>query len=111
MQTVVLLILSNAFMVWAWYGHLKTMQDTPLPLVILASWGLAFFEYALQVPANRIGIRTFDLVQLKVIQEVIHLMVFGAFAVYFMNQRLSTNHAMAAVCLVAAVYFAFRPAA
>lgn len=111
MQTVVLLILSNAFMVYAWYGHLETMRDTPLPLVILASWGLAFFEYALQVPANRIGYRTYDLVQLKVLQEVIHLSVFGVFAVSVMHQRLSANHAMAALCLVAAVYFAFRPAA
>ncbi len=110
MQTVALLILSNAFMVAAWYGHLDRFKDSPLWLVVLASWGIAFFEYALQVPANRIGYQSFDLVQLKVIQEVIHLSVFAGFAILFMKQHLTSNHLLSALCLVGAVYFAFREA-
>lgn len=108
MRTVLLLVLSNAFMVYAWYGHLRTLSDKPLWTVILVSWGIAFFEYVFQVPANRLGYGTFDLVQLKVIQEVIHLTVFAIFAAGFMGVRLTTNHAAAALCLALAVWFAFR---
>ena len=111
MRTVVLLVLSNAFMVYAWYGHLKHMSDKPLPMVILISWGIAFFEYCFQVPANRIGAASFDLVQLKVIQEVVHLIVFAIFAATVMRTRLTTNHAAAALCLALAVWFAFRDSA
>lgn len=108
MRTVALLVLSNAFMVYAWYGHLRTMNDKPLVTVILASWAIAFFEYCFQVPANRLGSQSFDLVQLKVIQEVVHLVVFAVFAATYMRQRLTTNHLAAAVCLGLAVWFAFR---
>ena len=111
MRTVVLLVLSYAFMVYAWYGHLKPMSDKPLPMVILISWGIAFFEYCFQVPANRIGAASFDLVQLKVIQEVVHLIVFAIFAATVMRTRLTTNHAAAALCLALAVWFAFRDSA
>jgi len=110
MRTVVLLVCSNAFMVYAWYGHLRTMSDRPLWFVILASWAIAFFEYCFQVPANRAGIATFDLVQLKVIQEVIHLGVFAVFAATYMRERLTANHLASAVCLALAVWFAFRSA-
>jgi uncharacterized protein len=108
MRTVILLVLSNVFMTFAWYGHLKSHRESPLWLAILASWGIAFFEYCLMVPANRIGYGRFNLPQLKVIQEVITLLVFGAFAVVWMRERLHLNHVWAALCLVGAVYFTFR---
>jgi uncharacterized protein (DUF486 family) len=105
---IVLLFLSNVFMTFAWYGHLKTMKDTPLVWVILASWGIAFFEYVLMVPANRIGSESFSLPQLKLIQEVITLVVFAGFAVLYMKQNLKLDHLWAALCLLGAVYFVFR---
>ena len=107
MRTVLLLILSNTFMTFAWYGHLKH-RDWPLWLAIVSSWGIAFFEYCLAVPANRWGYGRFTLPQLKVIQEVVTLGVFAVFAVVFMRQKLHLNHLWAGLCLVGAVFFVFR---
>jgi hypothetical protein len=92
----------------AWYGHLKQHRDSPLWLAILASWGIAFFEYCLMVPANRIGFGRFTLPQLKVIQEVVTLLVFAVFTVTWMRERLHLNHLWAGLCLVGAVFFIFR---
>jgi len=107
MRTVLLLILSNTFMTFAWYGHLRH-RDWPLWLAIVSSWGIAFFEYCLAVPANRWGYGRFSLPQLKVIQEVVTLSVFAVFAVVFMRQKLHLNHLWAGLCLVGAVFFTFR---
>ncbi len=103
-----LLVLSNIFMTIAWYGHLKNHKSSALWLVILVSWGIAFFEYCLQVPANRIGSETFTLPQLKIIQEVITMVVFAGFSVWFMDQPLKTDYIWASLCMVGAVYFIFR---
>ncbi len=105
---VVLLLLSNVFMTFAWYGHLKHLKASPLWIAILVSWGIAFFEYCLMVPANRTGFGHYTLPQLKVLQEVITLIVFAAFAVWWMKERLHLNHLYAALCLVGAVFFTFR---
>jgi uncharacterized protein (DUF486 family) len=106
--TVLLLICSNVFMTFAWYAHLRDVRARPLIVAILASWGIAFFEYVLQVPANRIGYRLFSLAQLKVLQEVVTLAVFVPFAVLYMQQPLKLDFLWAGLCLVGAVYFAFR---
>ena len=108
LRTVLLLVASNVFMTFAWYGHLRTLGHRPLIVAILASWGIAFFEYLLQVPANRIGATQFSLAQLKVMQEVITLVVFVPFAALYMKQSLRLDHLWAALCLVGAVYFVFR---
>lgn len=118
LQTVLLLCLSNIFMTLAWYGHLRLQQSGvsshwPIIAVIAFSWGIAFFEYCCQVPANRIGFDgnggPFSLVQLKVIQEVVSLLVFAIVAgLLFQGQSLHWNHLAAAVCLVLAVYFVFK---
>ncbi|SEL96525.1 hypothetical protein SAMN04489760_101200 [Syntrophus gentianae] len=108
LETISLLFLSNLFMTFAWYGHLKYMNGKPLILVIALSWGIAFFEYILQVPANRIGFRYYDLGQLKVIQEVITMTVFAGFAFFIMKQPLKLDYLWAAMCLIGAVYFMFR---
>jgi uncharacterized protein (DUF486 family) len=105
---ILLLVGSNIFMTFAWYGHLRMEKDSPLWLAILVSWGIAFFEYCLMVPANRMGFGRYSLPQLKVIQEVVTLSVFAVFAVYFMKVRLTSNHLWAACCLVGAVFFMFR---
>jgi uncharacterized protein len=102
------LVISNVFMTYAWYGHLKTMKDSPMWIVILASWGIAFFEYCFQVPANRLGIQHFSLTQLKIIQEVITIIVFIAFSTFYMNQAFKWDYLWAGLCMVAAVYFVFR---
>jgi uncharacterized protein len=107
-QTIVLLVLSNVFMTFAWYAHLRDLRARPLIVAVLASWGIAFFEYMLQVPANRIGFTTLDLGQLKVIQEVITLAVFVPFAVFYMRQPLRLDFLWAGLCLLGAVYFTFR---
>jgi uncharacterized protein len=107
LKTIVLLFLSNTFMTFAWYGHLKH-TDWPLWQAVLISWGIAFFEYLLQVPANRLGFGEFSLTQLKVIQEVITLVVFAGFAVFYMNQPWRSNYLVSFAFLVGAVYFAFR---
>ncbi len=107
-KTVVLLALSNVFMTFAWYAHLKDLKDKTWFVAALISWGIAFFEYMLQVPANRIGSTAFTLPQLKIMQEVITLTVFLPFAVFFMKEKISWNYAGAAVCLAGAVFFIFR---
>jgi len=104
----VLLTASNLFMTFAWYGHLRNMQDRPWWIAALVSWGIALFEYLLQVPANRIGFTVLSLGQLKIMQEVITLVVFVPFAVVYMNQPLKLDFLWAALCMVGAVYFIFR---
>ena len=106
--TVVLLVLSNIFMTFAWYAHLKNMAAKPWFVAALASWGIALFEYLVQVPANRIGYTTLSLGQLKVMQEVITLAVFVPFAILYMKQPLKLDFLWAGLCLVAAAYFMFR---
>lgn len=106
---IVLLTISNIFMTAAWYGHLKNLNTKPLWIVILISWGIAFFEYCLQVPGNRIGAEYYTLPQLKIIQEVLTLIVFAFFAVGYMNVKLSLNFLWASFCMLGAVYFIFRP--
>ena len=108
LQTVLLLVASNVFMTFAWYGHLKNLADKPWYIAALVSWGIALFEYLLQVPANRIGYTRLDLGQLKILQEVIALTVFVPFAVFYMDQPLRLNYLWAALCVSAAVYFVFR---
>ncbi|MFO1091039.1 MAG: DMT family protein [Hyphomicrobiales bacterium] len=111
MQTILLLTASNVFMTFAWYGHLKTLNDKPLWIAILVSWGIAFFEYVLQVPANRIGYTIFTLGQLKIIQEIITICVFAVFAWGYMGKPLTWNYAWAGLCMVGAAFFIFRDAA
>ena len=106
--TALLLICSNVFMTFAWYAHLKNMNAKPWFMAVLASWGIAFFEYLLQVPANRIGYTRMDLSQLKILQEAITLTVFVPFAVIYMKQPLRLDYLWAGLCIVAAVYFIFR---
>jgi len=103
-----LLLLSNVFMTFAWYSHLKNLSTRPWYVAALVSWGIALFEYLLQVPANRIGYRTLSLPQLKILQEVITLAVFAPFAVFYMKQPLKWDYVWAAACMVGAVYFMFR---
>ncbi|MFN3985166.1 MAG: DMT family protein [Rhodocyclaceae bacterium] len=107
-QTAFLLTLSNVFMTFAWYGHLKTMQSKAWFVAALLSWGIALFEYLLQVPANRIGATELTLPQLKIMQEVITLTVFVPFTLYYMNQPLKLDYLWAALCMLGAVYFIFR---
>ena len=107
-RTVILLALSNVFMTFAWYAHLRNLADRPWYIAAFLSWGIALFEYLLQVPANRIGYTALSLPQLKVLQEVITLAVFAPFAVLYMRQSLRLDHLWAALCLLGAVYFAFR---
>lgn len=106
--TVLLLICSNAFMTFAWYAHLKNCSDRRWFWAALLSWGIAFFEYMLQVPANRIGYTTLTLPQLKILQEVITLGVFVPFSVFYMRQPIKLDFLWAGLCLVGAVYFMFR---
>ncbi|UXR63349.1 DMT family protein [Bdellovibrio bacteriovorus] len=103
-----LLLISNVFMTFAWYGHLKTLKSSALWLVILISWGVAFFEYVFQVPANRLGSNYYSLPQLKIIQEVITMVVFAGFSVLYMKQSLKLDYLWAGLCLIGAVYFIFR---
>jgi uncharacterized protein (DUF486 family) len=107
MRAIVLLFAANVFMTFAWYGHLK-FKTSPLWIVILASWGIAFFEYCLQVPANRIGARSFAVVELKVIQEAITLVVFAFFSVFYLKDALRWNHGVSFLLLLGAVFFAFK---
>lgn len=106
--TVGLLVLSNLFMTIAWYAHLKDFSSRPWYIAAIISWGVAFFEYLLQVPANRIGYGRLSLAQLKIIQEVITLAVFVPFAVFYMRQPLNLNFLWAGLCLIGAVFFMFR---
>lgn len=107
-RTVGLLVLSNVFMTFAWYAHLRNLNHRPWYVAALLSWGVALFEYLLQVPANRIGFTALTLPQLKILQEVITLCVFIPFAIFYMRQPLSLNFLWAGLCMVAAVYFVFR---
>ena len=108
LQTTGLLILSNVFMTMAWYGHLKNLASKPWWIAALVSWGIALFEYLLQVPANRIGYTQYSLAQLKILQEVLTLLVFLPFAMFYMNQPFKLDYVWAGLCLVGAVYFIFR---
>lgn len=108
MQTAALLTASNMFMTFAWYGHLKNMQHRAWYIAALVSWGIALFEYLLQVPANRIGASAMNLAQLKIMQEVITLVVFVPFVLIYMKQPLKLDYLWAALCMMGAVYFVFR---
>jgi uncharacterized protein (DUF486 family) len=108
LRTVLLLACSNVFMTFAWYAHLRNLSERPWWIAALVSWGIALFEYLLQVPANRIGYTALSLGQLKVLQEVITLSVFVPFAVLYMRQPLRLDYLWAALCLMGAVYFIFR---
>ena len=108
MAFIGLLILSNVFMTFAWYAHLRNLSDKAWWLAALASWGIAFFEYMLQVPGNRIGFEHFTLGQLKIVQEVITLGVFIPFAIFYMGEPFKTDYVWAGLCLMGAVYFIFR---
>jgi uncharacterized protein len=111
-QTIGLLIASNVFMTIAWYGHLKNFATAPWYVAALVSWGIALFEYLLQVPANRIGFQqaSFSVAQLKILQEVITLTIFVPFAVFYLNEPIKLDYLWAGLCMVAAVYFIFRSA-
>jgi len=106
--TALMLAVSNLFMTFAWYGHLKNLSASPWYIAALISWGIALFEYLIQVPANRIGYTVLNLGQLKILQEVITLSVFVPFAVMYMNQPLKLDYLWAGLCLMGAVYFIFR---
>lgn len=108
LRTIVLLAISNIFMTFAWYAHLRDLKDKPWWIAAFLSWGIALFEYLVQVPANRIGHTTFSLGQLKILQEVITLTIFVPFAVLYMKEKLTWNFAAAGVCLAGAVFFIFR---
>ncbi len=109
-QLLILLTCSNIFMTFAWYAHLKNLHNKPLWIAILVSWSIALLEYLFQVPANRIGFFNdhFSLAQLKIIQEIITLLVFAPFAIFYMNQNISWNYLWASLCMVGAVYFIFH---
>lgn len=106
--TILLLCCSNLFMTFAWYGHLKNLSGRPWIVAALASWGIAFFEYMLQVPANRIGYKVMTLGQLKILQEVITLSIFFPFSVMYMKEKMSLDYLWAGICLCGAVFFIFR---
>ncbi|MGI1943543.1 DMT family protein [Shewanella glacialipiscicola] len=108
MTTIGLLCLSNIFMTFAWYGHLKTLGSKPWIIAALVSWGIALFEYLLQVPANRIGYTVMNLGQLKILQEVITLSLFVPFAYFYMKEPLKLDYLWAGLCILGAVYFIFR---
>ncbi len=108
LRVVLLLTCSNVFMTFAWYGHLRTLRDKPWLVAVLVSWGIAFFEYLLMVPANRIGYGHLSLPQLKITQEVITLAVFVPFAVLYMKSQMRLDFLWAGLCMLGAVYFVFR---
>ena len=107
-KTALLLVCSNLFMTFAWYGHLKNLASKPWWIAALISWGIALFEYLIQVPANRIGFQTMSLAQLKILQEVITLSVFVPFSILYMKEGFKLDFIWAGLCLVGAVYFMFR---
>ena len=107
-QTVVLLTMSNVFMTFAWYAHLKELNHKPWIIAALVSWGIAFFEYMIQVPANRIGFTVLSIAQLKILQEVLTLTVFVPFALFYLKEPLKLDYLWAGLCMVGAVYFMFR---
>ena len=107
-STVLLLSLSNVFMTFAWYAHLKELSHKPWMIAALVSWGIAFFEYLLQVPGNRIGYTVLTVAQLKILQEVITLSVFVPFALFYLKEPIKLDYLWAALCILGAVYFIFR---
>lgn len=107
-QAIVLLSLSNVFMTFAWYAHLKELNHKPWIIAALISWGIAFFEYMLQIPANRIGYTVLSVAQLKILQEIITLSIFVPFALLYLKEPLKLDYLWAALCMVGAVYFMFR---
>ncbi|HEX3018807.1 MAG TPA: DMT family protein [Chitinispirillaceae bacterium] len=107
METIILLVISNVFMTFAWYGHLK-FKNTPLWIVILISWLIAFVEYCFQVPANRIGHQQFSAAQLKLIQEVITLVVFSLFSIFYLHEQFRWNYAIGFCLIIVAVFFFFK---
>ena len=108
LATTVLLTFSNVFMTFAWYAHLRNLSTRPWYIAVVVSWGIAFFEYMLQVPANRIGYTVLDLSRLKILQEVLSLAVFVPFLMLYMKQPLKLDYIWAAMCVLGAVYFVFR---
>jgi uncharacterized protein len=106
--SVLLLCCSNVFMTFAWYAHLRNLGDRPWLIAALASWGIALFEYLLQVPANRIGYQVMNLGQLKILQEIVTLTVFVPFALFYMREKLTLNYLWAGICLAGAAFFLFR---
>ena len=108
LTTILLLIASNCFMTFAWYGHLRNLRNKPIIIAVLVSWGIAFFEYMLQVPANRIGATGYTVAQLKILQECISLSVFVPFALIYLKERWNWNFLWAGLCIVGAVFFIFR---
>ena len=108
LTTTVLLTFSNVFMTFAWYAHLRNLSTRPWYIAVVVSWGIAFFEYMLQVPANRIGYTVLDLSRLKILQEVLSLAVFVPFLMLYMKQPLKLDYIWAAMCVLGAVYFVFR---
>lgn len=108
LKTILLLTVSNVFMTFAWYAHLKNLNNKPWMIAALVSWGIALFEYMFQVPANRIGFTVLSVAQLKILQEVITLSVFVPFAVFYMQQPMKLDFLWAGLCLMGAVYFMFR---
>lgn len=106
--TPVLLVASNIFMTFAWYAHLRNLSEKPWLIAALASWGIALFEYLLQVPANRIGHEVMNVGQLKILQEVITLLVFVPFAIFYMKEKLTLDYLWAGLCIMGAVFFIFR---
>lgn len=108
LRPIILLTISNIFMTYAWYGHLRDLKDKPLWIAIILSWLVALAEYCFQVPANRLGSQIYSLGQLKIIQEVLTMLVFAIFAFYYMKQPLTRNFLYACLCLVGAAYFMFR---
>ncbi len=106
--TVIMLTCSNMFMTFAWYGHLKNLQHKPWIYAALISWAIAFFEYLIQVPANRIGFQVLNLAQLKIIQEVVTLLVFVPFSIFYMKESFRLDYLWAGLCIMAAVFFIFR---
>lgn len=107
-KTVSLLVLANVFMTFAWYAHLKNLSAKPLYIAILASWGIAFFEYILQVPANRMGHDVMSLAQLKILQEIITLTVFFFYVVFYAKEEIHWNYLYAGICMLCAVFFMFK---
>jgi uncharacterized protein (DUF486 family) len=106
--TVGLLVVSNLIMLYAWYGHLRSMSNAPVWMVIVVSWLIAFVEYCVMIPANRMGAKTMSLEQLKIVQEAVALLTFVPFSIFVMGKAVSWNYAAAAVCIFAAVFFVFR---
>lgn len=106
-KPIILLFISNIFMTYAWYGHLKDLRSTPLWMAILVSWSIAFFEYCFQVPGNRIGSQYFSLQQLKVMQEIITMIVFAGFSVMYLHLPITRNYAFAGILLAGAAYLIF----